>query len=552
MRTHLRGLAVVASLALVAGCGSAPTSGTAGARPAVWFDTLGSYSRKVTTSSPDAQRWFDQGLTWLYAFNHDAAERAFEEAARLDPSCAMAYWGVAMANGPHINKPGIEPEKEKAAFAAARRARELASVGSATPVEIDLIAAVQTRYSDPPGDRAAHDAAYAEAMRRVWHDHAGDTDAGTFFAESLMDLRPWDLWTNDAQPQPGTLELVATLQAVLEKKPDHPGACHFLIHALEASPHPEQAVAAADRLRALVPGAGHLVHMPGHIDLRLGRYADAAAANERAIEADRVYVERTEPPGFYAAYIMHNHGFLSYTAMMEGRSEVAIREARASVDAVPEAFRKEAAAMVDAYLAIPWHALVRFGKWEEILAEPEPAAYLPICRATRHYARGVALANLGRLDEARAEAASFEVVAATVPGDAPAGNSKAGNVLAVARNMLAGEIAYRAGRADDAFAELRAAVKSEDSLRYNEPPDWMMHARHALGALLLKSGRAAEAEAVYGDDLKRHPENAWSLAGLAACLRARGSADAGAAEERAKKAAARADCVVDTSCFCSH
>jgi tetratricopeptide (TPR) repeat protein len=553
MRTPIR-VVVLASLAAAAACRGASTDPSSGApaRGPVWFDTLGSYGRKVTTSSPDAQRWFDQGLTWLYAFNHDEAAQAFGEAARLDPGCAMAYWGIALANGPHINKPGLEPEKEKTAYAAARRAMELASVGAATPVEIDLIAAVQTRYADPPGDRAAEDAAYADAMRRVWHDHSGDADAGTLFAESMMDLRPWDLWTKDATPQPGTLEIVATLDAVLAKRPDHPGACHFLIHSLEASPHPEKALAAADRLRTLVPGAGHLVHMPAHIDLRLGRYADAAAANERAIEADRVYVERTSPPGFYSVYISHNHGFLSYAAMMEGRSVVAIREARATVAAIPAEFVRDAAPLVDGYLAITWHALVRFGKWKEILAEPEAAEVLPLCRAQRHYARGVAFANLGRLDEAHTEAAAFEAEAARVGRDAPAGNSKAADVLAIARNMLAGEIAYKEGRAGEAFAKLREAVSSEDGLHYDEPPDWMMHARHPLGALLLASGRAEEAETVYRDDLARHPENVWSLAGLAGSLRARGSADAAAAEERFRKAAARADCTIDTSCFCSH
>ena len=550
MHNHLR-VVLVASLASAAACGGLGSGGSGAAeRGAVWFDTLGTYGRKVTTSSPEAQRWFDQGLVWLYAFNHDEAAHAFGEAARLDPNCAMAQWGIALANGPHINKPGLEPEKEKTACAAARRAHELASVGAATPVEIDLIAAVQTRYSDPPGDRAAEDAAYADAMRSVWRDHSSDADVGTLFAESMMDLRPWDLWTNDGKPQPGTDEIVATLDAVLAKRPDHPGACHFLIHASEASPTPDHALPAADRLRAMVPGAGHLVHMPAHIDLRLGRYADAAAANERAIEADRVYVERTSPPGFYCVYISHNHGFLAYASMMQGRSEIAIREARATVAAIPEEFQKAAAAAVDGYVAIPWHALVRFGKWKEILDEPEPPAHLPICRATRHYARGVALANLGRVEDARAEAAAFETVAATIPKDAPSGNSKAEDVLAIARHMLSGEIAYAADRPDEAFAELRAAAKREDGLRYDEPPDWMMHSRHALGALLLKSGRAEEAEAVYREDLVRHPENVWALAGLAGSLRARNSPDAAAAEERFKKAAANADCAIDASCFC--
>jgi tetratricopeptide (TPR) repeat protein len=236
---------------------------------------------------------------------------------------------------------------------------------------------------------------------------------------------------------------------------------------------------------------------------------------------------------------------------MEGRSEVAIREARATVAAIPEAFVRDAAQVVDGYLAITWHALVRFGKWQEILAEPEQAEVLPLCRAQRHYARGVAFANLGRLDEARAEAAAFETEEARVARDAHAGNSSAADVLAIARNMLAGEIAYKEGRADEAFAKLRDAVKSEDGLHYDEPPDWMMHARHALGALLLASGRAEEAQSVYGDDLKRQPENVWSLTGLAGCLRARGTSDAAAAEGRAKKAAARADCTIDTSCFCA-
>jgi tetratricopeptide (TPR) repeat protein len=559
MKPPLRRLAI-AALALLPACHYAKSvpevtppprpSAAATPRQAVLFDNLGKFGRRVTTTSADAQRWFDQGLNWLYAFNHDEAARSFGEAARIDPACAMAWWGVALANGPHINNPTLDADHERAAYAAAEKAQ--AAAGNATPIERDLIGAVRRRYSNPPSpDRGPRDKAYADAMRNVWHANPDDADAGTLFAESMMDLRPWDLWTPDGRPQPGTDEIVAALEAVLVSRPDHPGANHFLVHALEASPHPERALPAADRLRTLVPGAGHLVHMPAHIDLRLGHYADADAANERAVAADDAYFKKSAPPGFYVIYVAHNHQFLSYAAMMEGRSAVAIREARAAIASIPEPFLREAAPAIDGYLAIPYEALVRFGKWQEILAEPEPAADLPICRTILHAARGVALANLGRLDDAVVERAAFELAAGGIAVSAKSGNSPAADVVNVARHMLTGEIAAKRGDAETSFAELREAARIEDTLHYDEPPDWMMHPRHALGALLLAAGKTSDAEAVYRDDLVRHPENVWSLTGLADCLRARGAADLADVEARAKKAAARADVPIRTSCFCT-
>jgi tetratricopeptide (TPR) repeat protein len=527
-----------------------PAAESAAAAEPPRFEGLGPHTRKVATASPEAQRYFDQGLAFLYAFNHDEAIRSFRRAAELDPSCAMAWWGIAVANGPHINNPAVPPDREKAAFEAAGRARKAAEGAGAA--DRPLIEAVGARHADTaPEDRRALDEAYAAAMRKAWQAHPGDADVGALFAEAMMDLRPWDLWTPDGKPQPGTPEIVATLESVLAKSPNHPLALHLYIHAVEMSLEPGKADAAAERLRDLAPGLGHLVHMPSHIDVRRGRWEQAIASNAKAIEADRTYRARSPRQGFYGLYMAHNHHMLAYAAMMTGRSAEALRVIDEMVASVPEGFAKEYAAVADGFMAMPLEVRMRFGRWEEILAAPEQPDHFPIARALRRYARGVALAALGRTDEARAEQREFRARKAKVPAEAFFGNNAASDLLAVAESLLEGEILYREGKVEPGLAELRRAVEAEDRLRYDEPPDWIQPVRHALGAALVREGRHREAEEVYREDLRRLPGNGWSLYGLARALRAQGkTAEAAEVESRFAAAWAKADVTITSSCLC--
>ena len=526
---------------VVAGC-AAP-----GAR---LYDGFGSYHRAVTTSSPEAQRWFDQGMQLLYGFNHDEAIRSFEEAARVDPGCAMAHWGAAYARGLHINNPEMTLEQSRAAHAAATAAA--ARADGASPVERALIDAVVARYELPvPEDRGHLDRAYADEMERAWRAFPDDPDVGALFAEALMDLQPWDLWERDGRPKGRALEVVDTLERVLALDPDHPGANHFYIHTVEASSQPERGLAAADRLRDLVPGAGHLVHMPGHIYARVGRYGDAVDANVRAVAADRAYFAVAPPPEFYGLYFVHNIHFLAWAAMMDGRYQVAIDAARDLERDIPPAFLAEFPQFADGFMPVALHVLIRFGRWEEVLAEPEAPEFRRISRAIRRYARGVASSAIGDVDAARAELDAFEVEAAAVPEGWMIGTNDAPSVLAVARRMLKGELAFREGRLDDAFALLREGAALEDALTYDEPPGWMQPVRHALGALLMSVGRAAEAEAVYREDLDRNAGNGWGMLGLANALRAQGKERAAAeVEDALAETWARADVKPTSSCYC--
>jgi tetratricopeptide (TPR) repeat protein len=514
------------------------------------LEGLGNHAWPITTSSPNAQLRFNQGLTLLYAFNHDEAIRSFEAALEEDPDCAMAWWGIAIANGPHINNPGMDPAASKSAWEALQLARRHAP--HAAPLEQALIEALRARYADPaPEDRGPLDEAYADAMRKVWVAFPEDDDVAVLFAESMMDLRPWDLWTPDGKRQPGTDEIVATLERALELNPDHPGANHLYVHTMEASPKPERALRSADRLRTLVPGAGHLVHMPAHIYCRVGKWADAAEANVRAMEADRLYRAASPDQGFYQIYMAHNPHFLAWTAMMEGRSAVALEAARAMLAGVPESFARENAFFVDGYMTIALEVMKRFGRWNDILNEPEPPEYLPITRAHRRFSRALALAALGRVDEAKVEREAFLAALPAVGADAIVGNNSALQVLSIARHLLEGEIAYREKRLDDAVASLTEAVRLEDELRYNEAPDWLQPVRHTLGGVLLEAGRPKEAEVVYRADLERNRENGWALFGLARSLRARKSNRAAAeAEARFAKAWERADTPIQATCFC--
>lgn len=514
------------------------------------FPGMGPHRRAVTTASREAQRWFDQGLVFTMSFNHDEAIRSFAEAARLDSGCAMAWWGIALANGPHINNPGMTAEQSRDAWAALGRAMALRDRASAA--ERALIEALAARYAaEPPADRRPLDEAYAAAMRDVWRAHPRDADIGYLFAEAMMDLRPWDLWQADGSPQPGTEEVVATLEAVLRRAPNHPGANHLWVHVVEASPHPERGVAAADRLRTLVPGAGHMVHMPAHIYSRVGRWADAAEANVRAIEADRRYRELSPRQGFYSVYMAHNRHFLSWAAQMEGRSEVALKAAREMIANFPEDFVRESAFFADGYMNVEIETLMRFGRWEELLAVPEPPDYLPITRAFRHFARGTAFAALGRLEEADRAQAEFRAAAGKVTEEMIVGNNPARLVLSIAEHQLAGEILNRRGDVDGAVRELREGVRIEDTLRYNESPDWLLPVRHALGAVLVRAKRWPEAEAVYREDLVRNAENGWSLWGLARSLRAQErTAEADAVQARFRRAWKRADVSLESTCYC--
>jgi tetratricopeptide (TPR) repeat protein len=513
------------------------------------FEGLGSHGRKVTTSSAEAQKYFNQGLCFLFAFNHDEAIRSFRRAATSDPQCAMAWWGIAIANGPHINNPIVSKESARAAWDALTKARAAAGAG---PIEKELIAALGKRYADPqPDDRKPLDEAYAAAMRDVWKAHPDDADVGALFAESLMDLRPWDLWTADEKAQPGTDEVVATLEAVLAKTPNHPLALHLYIHAVEASSKPERAVAPADRLRNLQPGLGHLVHMPSHIDVRTGRWAQAIEANAKAIEADRKYRAKSPRQGFYNVYMAHNHHMLAYAAIMRGQSQKAIAAINEMAQGIPPEFVKENAPLADGFTALPLEILVRFGRWDEVLAAPEPPDYLPIARTLRRCARSIAYAAKKDVTNARAERDEFLKARAVVPAEAKSGLNKAEDLLAVAEHLLAGEILYREGKVAEGIAELREAVRREDLLHYSEPPDWIHPVRHALGATLLAEGRAAEAEKVYRDDLKKLPDNGWSLFGLARSLRLQNKEDeAKQVEARFQKAWTDADIKISSSCFC--
>lgn len=539
----------VAVLVSVLSCFLAGGRAGASDPPVPLFDGLGGFSRTVTTASAGAQRYFDQGLAFLYAFNHDEALRSFQRAGELDAACAMAFWGVAVANGPHINNPAVPPERAKAAWEALNRARGLAD--RASSVERALIETLASRYADPqPEDRKPLDQAYADAMRRVWKAHPKDADVGALFAEALADLRPWDLWTPEGAPQPGTEELVATLESVLALAPKHPLANHLMIHAVEASPHPERADRAADALRDLQPGLGHLVHMPSHVDVRRGRWQQAIDANAKAIEADRRYAARSPKQGFYRLYMAHNHHMLAYGAMMTGQSALALRTIRAMVADIPLQYFRENA-FADGFMAMPLEVLMRFGKWDEILAEPAFPDFVPISRALQHYARAVAHAAKGDLAGAEKEEAAFLEARSRVPKEAFFGNNSGGDVLDVAGSFMRGEILFRSGKIDEGLASLREAAAREDRLRYDEPPDWIQPVRHALGAALLQAGRFAEAETVFREDLAKLPENGWGLYGLSRALALRKkAAQAAAVEKRFDAVWKQADLEIKSACLC--
>lgn len=515
------------------------------------YKGLGKHTRPVATSSPEAQKFFDQGLNFMYAFNHDEAVRAFRRAAELDPDCAMAHWGISLSLGKNYNYPLFPPERAKAAWKALESSRAKAKAES--EANRALVEALAARYADPlPKETRPLEEAYARAMKAVWEKFPKDADIGALYAESLMNLRPWDLWTIDGKPQPETPEILKALQAVVELDPKHPLANHLYIHACEASPHPEKADAAADRLRDLQPALGHMVHMPSHIDVRRGRWQAAIEANDRAI-TDRNYAKTVPEQGFYRMYMAHNHHMLAFAAMMQGESKRALKAVRDMLADVPKDWvaLPENAAIADGFVAAPLEVMKRFGQWDEILKEPAPPEIFPIARAMRHHIRAIAYAAKGETAKAREEQRAFREAAKKPAKDATFGNNKATDLFAVGDAMLEGEILVREGKMEAGIKALRAAVAKEDKLRYSEPPDWVVPVRHALGAFLLKDGQATEAEAVYREDLRRWPDNGWSLFGLAASLETQGKeAEAAAVRAKFDEIWKHADVKIPSSCYC--
>jgi tetratricopeptide (TPR) repeat protein len=509
--------------------------------------TLGSYHRPISSKSTQAQAYFDQGLRLLYAFNHEESEAAFEEAARRDPSCAICFWGAALTLGPNINLPAI-PERARAGWQLSKKAQALAS--KASPVERALIAALSRRYArTPPADperQQALDTDYAAAMRDVARRFPDDPDVETLFAEAMMDLRPWNFWTKEGTPQPGTEEIVSTLEGVLRGHPDHPGANHYLIHALEASPHPERALASAERLKTLMPGAGHLVHMPSHVYIRTGQYADASEANRRAIATD---ASAPHASPIYMMYILHNFQFLWATSLMEGRSAESLQAARDMLRPVPVEMFKEMPGY-DYLLAYAVVGLARFGRWPDVLKEPLPPADFPVALGLVHAARGLALAKTADHAGAARELAELEAIRQRTPPEAKVAMNSARDVLAIAADDLGAEVALANGNLASALTHFEKAIAMEDALNYDEPPDWGVPVRHQLGAALLAAGRPAQAEDVYRADLVRHPHNGWALFGLLKSLEAQLKTDQAAATRRDfSEAWKRADVQLTASAF---
>lgn len=534
-----------------------------------YFD-LGSYHRPVETVAPQAQTWFDRGLVWAYAFNHEEAVRCFERALEHDPDLAIARWGIAYSVGPNYNKAweAFDPVDLAASLSRARAELALATQGRATAVEQGLIAALRTRFED---DLDAGRIAYAEAMTALAAAHPDDIDVQALAADALVSVTAWALWnTTTGEPAEGSraLEARRILEGALAgpQGRTHPGILHLYLHTMEMSSTPEVALPAADLLRGLVPDAGHLQHMPSHIDVLCGDYPSSIEANSAAVEADRRFVERAGPLNFYSLYRAHDLHFIVYSAMFQGQSQIALSAAdELAAQLTPELLAIESPPMADwleAFVPLRTHVLVRFGRWDDLIAQPLPADPDLYCTTatTIHYGRGVAFAATGQLSRAHAERAAFADAYARIPASRYLFNNTSRDILAVAAAMLDGEIAYREGSFDDAFTHLRHAIELDDGLPYDEPWGWMQPTRHAYGALLLEQGHVDEAAAVYAADLGldptlarccQHPGNVWSLHGYHECLQKLGhTAEATIIGQQLALAVARADVPVRASCAC--
>jgi tetratricopeptide (TPR) repeat protein len=507
---------------------------------------LGTHEWTVTTQVPRAQQFFNQGLRLLYGFNHAEAQRAFREAARLDPELAMAHWGEAMTLAPNLNAP-MSAENGRLAYQAVQAARRHAA--SASRREQMLIDALTERFAaEPPADRAALDRAYAAAMARVAEAFPQDPDVQTFYSDAVMNTMPWDYWQKDGSPKPETATLLARLESVMAAHPKHPGAHHYYIHAVEASSNPDRALPSADVLGSLMPAAGHMVHMPAHIYLRVGRYADAAEANVRAIAADQDYLAQCQAQGLYpVSYYPHNLHFLWAAATLEGRKAVAVDAARQVAEKVPHHHAGALAWTAD-FPVTPWLAYVRFGMWTAILTAPKPPESAPYAMGIWHYARGIAFVARGRFDRAAEEQRAVDALASHEAFNTTLKDTPLAANLRIASLVVGGELAARQGALDDAVRLLRQAVALEDAIPYNEPPVWHHPVRQVLGGVLLDAGKAAEAESVFREDLIRVRENGWSLYGLARSLEIQGRAqEAAEVRRRFERAWQRADITLTSS-----
>ena len=479
---------------------------------------LGTWQHIITAKSATVQAYFDQGLALIYGFNHDEALRSFEEAARIDPACAMCQWGIAYAVAPNINLP-IDSAREARGLAAVREAQRLAT--RVTRRERDYINALAVRFGEPAGtSRAARDSAFATEARKVAQRYRSDVDAQVIFADAMLNLRPWNQWTRDGKAQPGTVEAVNALELAMQLNPNHAGACHLYVHAVEASPTPQRALPCAERLPRLMPGAGHIVHMPAHIYLRVGRYEDAARANIAAVEADQRYFStRDVAPGVYPMfYAPHNLHFLWSAYLLSGQRAKALGAARALLERVSI---DDAAAIpsLQSLLTSTILTLVRFGDWDAVLTEPAPRADLRYAKAIWHYSQGMARVARNELSAANVQLDSVRAIAAEVPADMIIILNSAQSLLELATDVLSSQIARKERRYDVAITELQSAVRREDALTYDEPPPWYHSARNLLGHALLEAGRLDEAGAAFRDDLRFLPENGWSLAGLQQVLK---------------------------------
>ena len=543
---------------------------------------LGNHSRAVSTESPQAQIWFDRGLVWCYGFNHEEAVRCFEKVAASDPGCAMAHWGIAYAAGPNYNLTwedlGIKTSQKVAARCYGAIQEALVRLPGATEVEQALVKALAHRYPAAHAadldELSAWNDAYAAAMRKVQRAYVNDLDVTCLCAEALITRTPWQLWdVTTGLPADGadTLEAVALLEQAFEQierseRDPHPGLLHMYIHSMEMSPHPERALPAANKLRYLVPEAGHLLHMPSHIDILCGNYQDAVEANSRAIVADNKYLARQGAQNIYTAYRCHDFHFKIYAAMFLGRFEAALEAAnQMAVSISEEVLRIEAPNMADlleSLVSMKMHVLIRFGRWQDIINEPLPGDSELYCHTTAmiHYAKGVAHAASGDVEAAELAKAEFEAARLSVPESRNLFNNSCEDVLAIAAQMLDGELAYRRGDHERAFAHLRKSVELDDNLAYAEPWGWMQPTRHALGALLLEQDRIGEAEAVYRADLglddtlsrpSQHPDNVWSLHGYVECLRRLDKeAETLTYQARLDRALEQTDVPIHASCYC--
>jgi tetratricopeptide (TPR) repeat protein len=491
--------------------------------PAEHFTSLGDTHHPVSTHSPEAQKSFDEGLTLLYGFNHEEAARAFQRAAQQDPNLAMAYWGAALVSGVNYNAPEF-PEMLRSARANLQKAQALASKASAS--DQAYIAALTKRYDEKNDDVMQREHAYSEAMRDVMESFPDDLDAATLYAESLMNQNPWKLWTNDGKPGPNTEQVIAILESVLRRNPRHIGANHYYIHAVEASPNPERGLASADRLRDLHLSAGHLVHMPAHIYWRTGDYVSAADANVIAAKIDRDYLgESATKPGIYAMmYYSHNLHFQALADIMAGRYNSARKAAEMLADHVQPALKDMP--MVEAFMPVKTYVLVRFGKWDDVLALPEPDKSLRLHHGTWLWARGLAESAKGDLAAAKRESDALHAAVAAAPPDAMVDKNSLANLLGIADHMLAARIAAAGKDFPSAQHHYEEAVAIHDRFNYIEPPEWPFPVRESLGAMLLKSGRAPEAEKVFREDLAHNPRNGRSLFGLVESLKAQNKDEA--------------------------